>query len=111
MQSDKEISLQLIMEKIIMKFNRLLFLVLLVFFFSSAMANKAHMFDDVDQDGDGYISKSEAKNLTEMQSNWSDADTDKDGKIDVSEFGAFEGKDMFQPADVEEPEPGAAPTK
>jgi len=94
-----------------MKYYRSLLLVLAFLYSVNILAEELQTFDDVDEDGDGYITKKEAKDLTEIQTNWMKADTDKDGKIDVSEFSAFEGREMFQPADVEEPEPGAAPTQ
>ena len=90
---------------------RFLLLVLMLFFCGSVFADKVQIFDDIDGDGDGYITKTEAEGLTEIKENWKKADSDKDGKIDVSEFSAFEGRNMFQPAEVEEPEPGAAPTE
>jgi len=94
-----------------MKYYRLLIFAFVLFFCGNVVAEKVQNFDDVDEDGDGYITKNEAKDLTEIKKNWTKADTDKDGKIDVAEFSAFEGREMFQPAEVEEPEPGAAPTR
>ena len=93
-----------------MKYYRLLILVLMLFFCGNIFAEEVKLFDDIDDNGDGYITKQEARDLTEIKANWGKADTDKDGKIDVSEFSAFEGREMFQPVEVEEPEPGAAPT-
>ena len=93
-----------------MKYYRILIPVLMLFFCSSVFAENMQVFDDIDSDGDGYITKKEARDLTAIKSDWKKADRDNDGKIDVAEFSAFEGRDMFQPADVEEPEPGAAPT-
>ena len=93
-----------------MKYYRLLLPVLFIFFCSNVIAEEVRNFDDVDEDGDGYITKKEARDLTEMKTNWMKADVDQDGKIDVSEFSAFEGRNMFAPVDVEEPEPGAAPS-
>lgn len=67
------------------------------------------VFDDIDTDKDGYISKSEAEANKSIQSNWDKVDRDMNGKVDISEFSAFEGEGMFQPPELEEPEPGAAP--
>ena len=86
------------------------FILLLVFTVGIAHAEKLQIFDDIDTDGDGYISKSESKSNMNIRNNWTAADTDKDGKIDISEFSAFEGKTTFQPPELEEPEPGAAPS-
>ena len=93
-----------------MKFYQLLVVLLLPLFAGNVFAEKLQNFDELDADGDGYITKKEGRDHTEIKTNWMKADTDNDGKIDVSEFSAFEGRNMFEPADVEEPEPGAAPT-
>jgi len=79
--------------------------------FGNALAAAPATFDEIDADGNGFISKAEVKNRKELRDNWKKADKDKDNQLDVSEFSAFEGREMFQPAeDAEEPEPGAAPT-
>jgi len=66
----------------------------------------------LDKDGDGYISIMEATGHDELLRNWSVLDHDSDGKIELSEFSAFEDKQgpaqFFEPPDVS-PEPGAAP--
>lgn len=67
-------------------------------------------FDQIDANGDGYISKEEAKVSRDMTRNWAKADKDKNGHVDISEFSAFESQGRFTPpTDLEEPEPGAAP--
>lgn len=84
----------------------------LVFTTGSALSATPTTFDEMDSDGNGFISKSEAQARDDISKNWEKADKDNNGKLDVSEFSAFEGRDMFQPAeDAEEPEPGAAPTR
>jgi len=85
--------------------------VVLMFGFGHVFAETKVTFDQFDEDGDGYITKSEAADSSNMTKNWKQADKDSDNKLDVSEFSAFEGKERFVPADdMEEPEPGAAPT-
>lgn len=86
-------------------------LLTLLFTIGIAMAEAPKTFDQMDSDGDGFISKSEAADRADIKQNWSQADTDRDNRLDAAEFSAFEGREMFQPAEVEEPEPGAAPTK
>jgi len=67
---------------------------------------------NLDKDGDGYISLMEATGQNELLRNWSVLDHDSDGKIELSEFSAFESKQgpaqFYEPPDVS-PEPGAAP--
>jgi len=67
---------------------------------------------NLDKDGDGYISIVEATGHTELLRNWSRLDHDSDGKIELSEFSAFESQEapaeFFVPPEVS-PEPGAAP--
>ena len=66
----------------------------------------------LDTDGDGYISIVEATGHDEILRNWSTLDHDSDGKIEMSEFSAFESAEapalFFVPPDVS-PEPGAEP--
>ncbi|MDH5258378.1 MAG: hypothetical protein OEX07_10225 [Gammaproteobacteria bacterium] len=95
-----------------MKFYQILLLAITFSSYTSINAGEVKTFDDIDSDGDGYISKKEANDIDHVKSNWTAADKDNDGKLDVSEFSAFEGKDKFQPPEtMEEPEPGAAPTQ
>jgi len=90
------------------KMIKLVFLIFISTVVANAYADK-QIFDEIDNDKDGYISKSEAETNKNIQSNWDKVDRDMDGKVDVSEFSAFESQGMFQPPDLEEPEPGAAP--
>ena len=67
-------------------------------------------FDELDDDQDGYISKSEAKEQTELSKAWKGADKDSDERLDIAEFSAYYGKERFTPPEgMEEPEIGAAP--
>lgn len=47
-------------------------------------------FNAVDRDGDGFISEQEAKSRSRLLESWNKADLNADGKIDQSEFSAFE---------------------
>lgn len=77
----------------------------------STMATAKVTFEQFDTDGDGFISKTEAMENENISKNWTQADKDSNNKLDVSEFSAFESREMFNPADdLEEAEPGAAPT-
>jgi len=69
-------------------------------------------FDQLDDDDDGYLSKSEASVREDLKSNWIRIDKDKDKKLDVAEFSAFESETRFvPPAEMESKEIGAAPTR
>ncbi len=68
------------------------------------------VFENVDGNADGYISKDEAQVREDLSEKWRDIDIDSNGKIDISEFSAFEGKGrLIPPQDPDMGEPGAAP--
>lgn len=68
-------------------------------------------FEALDGDGDGYISQTEAQAQKELSEHWKQADQNKDNKLDISEFSAFEGRERFTPPEnMEEEGIGAAPT-
>lgn len=58
-------------------------------------------FNQLDTNHDGYISQDEAKADSQLSQDWSRADSNNNGKIEESEFSAFE----------EEMEPGGMPAK
>jgi len=67
-------------------------------------------FEEIDVDGDGYISAKEAEVRTDLSENLQASDTNQDGKLNSAEFSAFEGKGRFTPPEESEiAEPGAAP--
>ena len=67
-------------------------------------------FEEIDVDGDGYISVKEAEVRTDLSENLQASDTNQDGKLNSAEFSAFEGKGRFTPPEESEiAEPGAAP--
>lgn len=47
-------------------------------------------FSAVDTNGDGYISKSEARNVPTLREQWSRADANGDGRLDQAEFAQIE---------------------
>lgn len=47
-------------------------------------------FKNLDTNHDGYLSKDEAMSSKRLSQDWSKADTNKDGKLEESEFSAFE---------------------
>ncbi|UCE88991.1 MAG: EF-hand domain-containing protein [Pseudomonadota bacterium] len=73
--------------------RKTLLTMLLVFGVSaiSVMAGEAgKAFSDLDQDGDGYISRSEATARSDLREHWATVDANKDGQLTESEFSAFE---------------------
>lgn len=67
-------------------------------------------FEDVDSDGSGYITKSEALHRGDIARHWKEIDRDQDDKINLDEFTAYESKGRFSPPEESEtPELGAAP--
>jgi hypothetical protein len=47
-------------------------------------------FRAMDGDHDGYVTRQEAENHQRLRNNWEKADADADGKLNASEFSAFE---------------------
>jgi Ca2+-binding EF-hand superfamily protein len=67
-------------------------------------------FEQIDVDGDGYISAEEAEVRTDLSENMKASDENKDGKLNSAEFSAFEAKGRLTPPEESEiAEPGAAP--
>ena len=65
------------------------------------MSAAQEKFKSLDTNHDGYISQTEAKADSLLSQDWSRADVNKNGKIEESEFSAFE----------ESMEPGGVPPK
>ena len=89
-----------------MKFKVILILVGLVLLpLSVAAADYSpathERFMRLDTNHDGYISQDEAKADSQLSQEWKTVDTNNTGKIDESEFSAFE----------EDMEPGGIPSK
>ncbi len=67
-------------------------------------------FEELDTDANGYISKEEAMERSDVGRNYKRIDQDQDGQLSSGEFSAFEGEGKFSPPEESEtPEPGAAP--
>ena len=54
-------------------------------------ANKS--FNELDENGNGTLSRQEVEGNSELIDQWSQADTDGDGTIDRAEFSAFEASE------------------
>ena len=76
----------------------------------AVMAEEVLTFEQLDVDGDGYISVEEAQARTDLSGALKASDEDGDGKLNITEFSAFEGKGRLTPPEESSvPEPGAAP--
>ena len=47
-------------------------------------------YQDLDTDNDGYLSNDEAQNMPELAGQWDTTDSNRDDRIDKSEFAVFE---------------------
>ena len=77
----------------------------------AATGEKPVIFDDIDADASGCISKDEAAVRQDLIDNYANIDTDKDGKLCVDEYSAYHNRGRMPPEEVEIPEVGAAPVK
>ena len=71
-------------------------------------------FKALDKNKDGYISQQEAKANKKLTEQWEAADADANGKLEMSEFSAFESgtaATFTPPEDSEAPGLGAEPMK
>ncbi len=70
-------------------------------------------FQQLDQNKDGYVSIIEATGQNELLKQWSTVDTDTDGRLEITEFSAFEEEPAtYSPAvDPDDVDIGAAPTR
>jgi Ca2+-binding EF-hand superfamily protein len=68
-------------------------LALIMFLLPSSLAlaasNAGEIFDTLDQNGDGYLSKSEAASEGPLSASFDKYDKDGDGQISESEFEAY----------------------
>ncbi len=67
------------------------------------------IFEDIDTDHDGAISREEARVRMDLVNNFSEIDSNNNGTLSVDEYTAYHNKGHLVPEEVEIPEPGAAP--
>jgi Ca2+-binding EF-hand superfamily protein len=100
-----------------MKTKAFIILAVIVFplaVFAGEKSASKSAFKSLDKDNDGYISMQEAKGNKDLIEKWDTVDADTDGKLEMSEFSAFETGTAasFTPPEKEGEEGiGAAPTK
>lgn len=82
----------------------------LLFSGTVASADLPMTFEELDTDGNGYISHSEAGASKDLTENWQTIDKNADNQLDIKEFSTFvaEGR-LTPPEESEEPGLGAAP--
>jgi Ca2+-binding EF-hand superfamily protein len=59
---------------------------------SESKQNDSNLWNMLDTDKDGYITKSEAVYSTYLSDRWATLDTNKDEKLDTAEFSQFYSK-------------------
>lgn len=57
-----------------------------------SLESPAVTYNQLDENRDGFISNDEAQEMPELAGQWQVTDSNKDGKIDQSEFALFETK-------------------
>jgi hypothetical protein len=57
---------------------------------SARTTGSATLFDRLDKNRDGFVSRDEARDATELQGRFAELDTDNDGKISRSEIRALD---------------------
>ena len=74
-------------------------------------ATNEGLFNTLDQDRNGMITKAEAAKDAKLTTEWSKIDADNNGSIDLSELAAYTPAKAFEPVEGENEPIGAAPTK
>jgi hypothetical protein len=84
---------------------------MLIGFSSIAIPDKAYLlYEEIDFNTDGWISKQEATQRPDLLANWSRIDTNSDGLIGPMEFLHYESANRYVPPDDrQDMDPGAAP--
>lgn len=65
----------------------------------AAEAGNAVEFDELDGNGDGYLSAGECRHLPELHALIPDLDRDGDGRLDAREFQYFQDRSMAPPTE------------
>lgn len=69
------------------------------------------IFEEIDTDHNGAISREEARVRMDLSSNFAAIDTNGNGSLSVDEYSSYHNKGRMVPEEVEIPEPGAAPVR
>ncbi|HEX9803935.1 MAG TPA: EF-hand domain-containing protein [Gammaproteobacteria bacterium] len=69
------------------------------------------MFEEIDTDRNGAISREEAMVRMDLSSNFDAIDKNGNGSLSVDEYSSYHNKGQMVPEVVEIPEPGAAPVR
>jgi len=77
----------------------------------SVVANSGlFVFEDLDENTDGWIDRSEAMVRHDLIKNWKIIDSDNDGVIGDLEYLRYEGRELYVPPyDSQDLDPGAGP--
>ncbi|MGD8999504.1 MAG: hypothetical protein PVF75_03745 [Granulosicoccaceae bacterium] len=75
-----------------------------------AAENAYLIYEEIDFNTDGWISKQEASKRPDLLANWERIDTNSDGLIGPMEYLHYEGGNSYAPPDDrQDMDPGAAP--
>jgi hypothetical protein len=96
-----------------MKSNTSPFILLFALFAANAAiaADEPVIFEDIDSDHNGAISREEAKVRMDLTTNFDEIDKNGNGSLSVDEYSTFHNMGRMVPEEVEIPEPGAAPLR
>ncbi len=90
-----------------------------ILFFSLTLLAPAHaqqmsdamLFEEIDTDHNGEISREESKVRADLAKNFDEADTNDNGSLSVDEYTDYHNKGRLIPEEVEIPEPGSVPIR
>jgi len=92
-----------------MKFLIVIFSICIMFMPLTTSANLL-VFEDIDDNADGWIDKVEASQRQDLIQNWNIIDSNRDGVIGDSEYLRYEGRELYVPPyDSQYMDPGAGP--
>ncbi len=76
-----------------------------------AAEGEPFIFEELDLDHNGAISREEANVRMDLVENFDTIDTNGNGSLSVDEYTAYHNKGRLVPEEVEVPEPGSAPLR
>jgi Ca2+-binding EF-hand superfamily protein len=78
---------------------------------ATIQAQEPYLFEEIDVNHNGEISRSEAKIRHDLKNNFTRIDSNGNGTLSVDEYSAYANEGRLVPEDAEIPELGAAPVR